>query len=302
MDKVELSFYRYKYITEVSTSSGTEYQKLFERIMIRKYGTDFVKVMPWGAEGDWKCDGFLQTSKTVYQVYAPNELKAVGTILKIEKDFKGAMEKWGNNMESWTFVHNSTRGVPPQVLDKILKIKTDNPSKAISIMGPEELEKILFTLNDSFMADLYGYMPTRDDLTGIRNKDIEKVIDQISRTNVVDGQEMSPVSSRKLYVNNLSEEVRTLIKIGLTKSEAVNNYFSRIYDAKLGDQIASTFNEKYVELKTLELPPDDIFVKLQEFISNGRTMSAKEQVASLAVLTYLFERCDIFENEQKEMN
>lgn len=302
MDNVELIFYRYKYRTEVSASTGTEYQKLFERIMVEKYGVDFVKVKPWGAEGDWKSDGFLQSTKTVYQVYAPNELKAVETVTKIQEDFNGALKKWGIKMECWTFVHNSTNGIPPPVLDKILDIETANPNKGISIMGPEELEKLLFGLNDSFMADLYGYMPTRNDLTGIGNQDIKKVVDHISRTENVDNQEMSPVSSRKLYVNNLGEEVRSLITIGLTKSEAVNSYFSNHYDAKLGDQIASTFNRRYEQLKSLELSSDDIFVQLQEFISQGRSMSAKEQVASLAVLTYLFERCDIFENEQNGMS
>ena len=302
MDSVEMAFYRYRYRADVYDSTGTEYQKLFEKIMIGKYRTDFVRVMPWGTEGDWKCDGFLQTSKTVYQVYAPNEMKVTVTVLKIEKDFKGALEKWGDNMKSWVFVHNSKRGIPPFVLNKILDIKSANPDKSILIWGPEELEKLLFDLEDSFLTDLYGYMPTREDLTGMRNNDIKKIIEQISRTDGVETQGMSPVSSRKLYVNNLSEEVRSLIKIGLTKSEAVNSYFSRNYDAKLGDKIASTFNKKYEELKTMELSPDDIFVKLQEFISQGTTMSAKEQVASLAVLTYLFERCDIFENEQKEMN
>lgn len=296
MDNIERIFYVFKYHQDVLLSLGIAYQTLFEKIMVERHGKDFVKIKPWGAAGDWKADGYLQSTKTVFQVYAPHELKVSDTLKKIDEDFVGALNKWGKNMRCWTFVHNSYEGIPPAILSKIQTLKEQYNNISFELLDPDGLQKILFDLKDAFLESLYGYSPTRNDLTGVTASNIKNVIDAISRENGNSNKEMTPVSSRKLHVNNLSHDVKSLIKVGLTKSEAVNIYFSRNYNPKLGDEIASTFKKKYDELKETGLPPDNIFAALQQFISGEHIKEPRDQVAALAVLTYLFERCDIFEN------
>ena len=49
---------------------------------------------PWGRQGDEKNDGTLKSEKTLFQVYAPNELKVAQTKKKIREDFEGAKQHW----------------------------------------------------------------------------------------------------------------------------------------------------------------------------------------------------------------
>ncbi|EQB67160.1 MAG: hypothetical protein AMDU1_APLC00104G0001 [Thermoplasmatales archaeon A-plasma] len=300
MDEIQRVFYQSKFTLDVSTRNGMEYQRLFERIMASKYTGDFVKIEPWGSQGDWKADGYVRSTKTVYQVYAPHEMKLTNTLKKIEEDFSNALVKWKDDMREWTFVHNSTRGIPAPVLDKINELQKDNPKVSFSIQGPDALERMLFELDDVIIEEMYGFMPSKRDVTSVNYTNIKKVVANIARGLDLHDQVMNPVSSDKLNINNLSSSVRSLLTIGMAKSDAVNQYFSKHHDPQLGDEIANTFKAKYEELKTMRLEPDLIFAKLQEFTYGRWVTEPKDQVAALAILAYLFERCDIFENNGGE--
>ncbi|MBY8853850.1 hypothetical protein K7G98_38730, partial [Saccharothrix sp. MB29] len=94
------------------------------------YGSDFVRVRPAGKDGDRKCDGYQQSTHTVFQVYAPSRIDLAKWVSKIKEDFAGAKDQWAS-MKSWIFVHNQHDGLPPDVLQALLKIKEDNPSLII---------------------------------------------------------------------------------------------------------------------------------------------------------------------------
>ena len=57
-----------------------------------------------------------------------------------------------------------------------------------------------------------------------------------------------------------------------------------------------------LRLKSDVCPPDDIFQYLQEFAGGSERKNPRREVAIFAVLAYLFERCDIFEQPEGELN
>ena len=59
-------------------------------------------------------------------------------------------------------------------------------------------------------------------------------------------------------------------------------------------RIIQGFSEEYKQLSSDGIEGDALFTKLRLFSAQGHT-DFKYQSAGLAVLTYLFERCDVFE-------
>jgi len=74
----------------------------------------------------------------------------------------------------------------------------------------------------------------------------------------------------------------------------VATFFARGPRPDLGEHIAQAFREHYQTLKNLELPADSIFRHLQEYA--GGNGDPRRQGAALAVVTYFFDACDIFED------
>ena len=46
---------------------------------------------------------------------------------KIEEDFEGAKEYWGEHFDKWVFAHNAMNGLPPHVQKTILDFEKANP-------------------------------------------------------------------------------------------------------------------------------------------------------------------------------
>src|SRR5579864_3399995 len=118
-------WYELKFSLEFRSKHGTEFQDFFSSIMEHGYPADFQRVKPYGKQGDKKCDGYHQSVKRVYQVYAPEKMNSAETNAKIDEDYAGALEHWKENLDTWVFVHNQWRGVPPDVLKKLLALHKD---------------------------------------------------------------------------------------------------------------------------------------------------------------------------------
>lgn len=99
----------------------------------------------------------------------------------------------------------------------------------------------------------------------------------------------------KIKKNNLSSEVEVLITMGMSQVNQVADFINRCPDAELGERLKQGFVEKYEVLKNTEgLTGDDLFNALLDF-SSGGSNDFKEKAAGLAVLVYLFEKCEVFE-------
>jgi hypothetical protein len=100
----------------------------------------------------------------------------------------------------------------------------------------------------------------------------------------------------KILRNGFSAQLDIYFNMGMSKAKEVADFVSHvsIIDANFPEQLKAGFVQKYDALKKSGLEGDALFESLHEFASGGSNAFAR-QAAGLAVLLYLFEKCEIFE-------
>lgn len=98
----------------------------------------------------------------------------------------------------------------------------------------------------------------------------------------------------KIQKNQLSADIEENIKIGMLKSKLVAQYIEKQPDVDFGERLKKGFVDKYLKLKKAGVGSDELFWDLFEFASNG-SPDFKTRAAGLAILTYFFETCEVFE-------
>ena len=104
MDRLQQLSYEKDFRIAFLEARGDGFQRLFEKLMAKAYPNDFMACRPWGNVGDRKNDGYLASTRTLFQSYAPNDLTAAEAIKKIHEDFEGAKAHWEEYFDEWTFV------------------------------------------------------------------------------------------------------------------------------------------------------------------------------------------------------
>ncbi len=100
--------------------------------------------------------------------------------------------------------------------------------------------------------------------------------------------------SEKIKKNHLSNQTERLLKIGGAQVKQVKDYLNSCKDINFEKRLINGFSEKYKKLKEEGLNGDDMFNYLLSFASNNSN-DLRIQAAGLTVLSYLFERCEVFE-------
>lgn len=90
------------------------------------------------------------------------------------------------------------------------------------------------------------------------------------------------------------------MKIGMQKSPLVMQFFNSWKNPVYGEQIATAFKSQYVSLReaTPVLHPDEIFGQLETWAGGVVNTTPTHKAAVLAVMAYLFDKCEIFEDAQ----
>ena len=275
---------------------GTAFQDWFAEIMAAAYPGDFQRVRPYGKRGDLKCDGFLRSTGGVYQSYAPREMKLPQLLKKIAEDFSGAKKNWKNEMKAWTFVHNDIEGLPADAVKAIEKLRTANQALAIAELTYEGLEKLVLGLPEVDRVRLFGRPPTRKDFDTVGFEQLAVVLSHPANvTGPTVDVEIKPVSPKKLEANALSLVAAGYLTLGRQREALVEEYFAKHPNPAFGEDIANAFRTEYRRLRVMGYDADRVFAALQEFASGNTRGALNHEAAVLSVLSYLFERCDIFE-------
>lgn len=100
----------------------------------------------------------------------------------------------------------------------------------------------------------------------------------------------------KIAKNELSNVTRNLLVMGLMRSQEVESYITEMEKINPGfaDSLSTCFKDKYQELCSEGLKGDVLFEALLLFASNGSN-DFKIKAAGLALLSHLFEICEVFE-------
>lgn len=288
------AYYEQKFENSFLRAKGNEFQIFFERLMGLAYKGDFMACRPWGNIGDRKNDGFLKSERRLFQVYAPNEMKAKDAINKITEDFEGARVHWGEYFDKWVFAHNAVDGLPPHVHGLILDFEQANSGIVLEPWGLEELRVVFRRLSIDDCASWFGLAPTEETKAGLGFKDLQLVLESLAGKIIPADAPVNPVPPGKIEANDLSESVSTLIRSGMSKTPLVSAFLETWYDETLGEKLAESFRHKYKGLLGT-MHPNKIFSELQTWVGGSERGTPEHEMAVLTVLAYYFERCDIFE-------
>jgi len=301
MDRIQQLNYEKDFRIAFLESKGDGFQRLFERLMSKVHPNDFMACRPWGNVGDRKNDGYLPSARTLYQSYAPNELTAAEAIKKINEDFEGAKEHWKEYFDEWTFVHNAPDGrLGPHIIEVLAKLGQDHPQIKIGHCGYEEMLAKFRQLSLQDLESWFGPSLTMEANINLGFSDLVAVLTHITITPVPATSEVKDVSRGKIEANLLSQAVADFLKIGMQKSPLVAQFFDNWKNPTYGEQIAQAFKSAYVELRdgARQLHPDEIFGRLEAWAGGAANTSPAHKAAVLAVMAYLFDKCEIFEDAQ----
>ena len=298
MDSVSRAFYEARFELAYLKKKGNEFQDFFSDIMEKRYKNgDFIRVRPWGNVGDKKNDGYLTSQRTLFQVYAPNEMSATDAIKKIDEDFNGALPHWDKHFNKWRFVHNSVSGLGPDVTGKLLDLQKVHNYLIISPFNYEDLRTIFFELPETDITVIIGHAPTTQILNRVSFEDFKAILGHLVINRNNPQPDLRPVPSNKLKINAFGELVEALIKIGLTKTDSVRDFFDRWPNPTFGDSITKEITKEYLRLRSMYSSSDEIFYSLKEFVLDTVKVTPELEMASIVILAYFFEECDIFERE-----
>lgn len=296
MDQIKRAWYGMCAEVALSKKNEQEYEDFFCATMESTHSDNFQLVKAAGRDGDGKADGYLVPEQCVFQVYAPSSgFRKQPLIDKITGDFLGALDKWGDKISKWVFIHNEFEGLPKYALDLIEELKRKHTHVEITAWGPSILKEKILSLPLVKLVDMFGLAPSQDDMTSLTYEPIKTLLRAMSKSGGDINPDITPVSVEKLQYNQLSPDVEALLTAGRRKENLVNDLLLRWPDPEYGEELAKSFRAKYQSLRDSSTNPDDIFVELKSF-AGGDTGEVTAQVSSLAVLSYFFERCDIYEN------
>jgi len=102
--------------------------------------------------------------------------------------------------------------------------------------------------------------------------------------------------TEKIRKNGLTNKSQLLITMGLSKAGEVSDFVEHVsqVDSDFPQRLKAGFTTEYERLKNEGVTGDLLFEQLRAFAGGGG-QDFMRQAAGLVVLTYLFERCDVFE-------
>jgi hypothetical protein len=295
MDSLQRAFYGLKFENAFLRRKGKAFEDLFARIMGHAFPADFQAVRPYGKRGDLKCDGYRASDRVVFQCYAPSAMKLPNLLAKMDEDFNGAVAHWGGRMGRWSLVHNEEDGLPADAIQKMVDLGTANPTVILDQTGYAELFAVVMALPVPQLEDLFGSVPSQRTMAQLDYEALRPVVSLIQKLTPDDNPPLSAPSPAKLSANDLSDDAAELLRQGRRREPLVERFFNDWPDPSFGEEIAQGFRERYQALKVDGLSPDRIFTELQTF-AGGMDGTPSHQAAVLAVMSYFFERCDIFED------
>jgi hypothetical protein len=102
----------------------------------------------------------------------------------------------------------------------------------------------------------------------------------------------------KMDHNSLGETTARLLTIGLMRTDAVAQFLERMasqIDPSYPGRLRAGFIGEYDSLWNKGLRGDALFLALSTFAAGGQEQNFEQHAAGLAVLSHLFQVCDVFE-------
>lgn len=284
-------------LSKVQSLTGEEFQKFFSHVMSLSI-PGFINVRTHGNLGDESTDGFSLCDGKLYACYAPEVFRSENTVAKLQSDLKGARAKHSGQFSSFVFVHNDLRGIHPDIYRAIRGAQAENSSISIELMGYLHIRDLVGLLTEAQVEDLIECEIPLHAETSVGMEEMAELLEQLSerRTATNTREVISSVSEKKLAYSNLSLETQSDLRSGMKFSTQIDDYYQSRVDVLERDDVAARFHDQYLEVIENVSDPEDILFQLQVSLAGTRASSPPRYRASMAVLAYFFQTCDIFED------
>ena len=298
MTPLQQSIFELSFRLAFHEKRGDEFQVFFSRLMGLRYPSDFEATRPWGRLGDRKCDGYLRSTRTLFQCFAPNDVSVADTLGKVREDFAGALAHQNEFWDRWVLVHNSPEGrLPTDVSMALTALQRANPKIQTEVWGFNMLRKLALELGEVDLRSLLPHIPTPAEFADLGLRDIKPVVEHLAATFVPEEGPVVAPPAGKIAHNRLSDASAQFLTLGMAKSRLLGRYLSAHTDKGFGDRLAALFNARYRMFRSECGEPDDVLTRLFLFASGPLpTGSQRRDAAVWTVLAYFFEQCEIFDS------
>ena len=278
--------------------TGAAFQQFFEEIMVRHECT-FTPVKTHGNQGDWKNDGWISGSGTVFQCYSPESTEAAKIIAKINEDFAGALNKWGGKMRAWTFVYSEQGKLPPMAVSLIEELKAAHPELTIDSWNRERLWSIVRSLTSEARNSLLGPVPRPGDVISTTAEEVRVLLAYLARTDHPPQDSGTSLLDLlpKLAHNRLGPTIHALIEPGLPVAQTTAIYLARHHDPEFSGLVSQSLAARYLEIRGhFADEPEQLFFSLIRWVQAGKPDDPRFFWAAVGIVSHYFELCDIFES------
>ena len=272
---------------------GEAYQELFAEIMERR-DVGFQRVRPWGSQGDRKNDGWSPERRMLFQSYAPSTLSVSALTAKLTEDYEGAAAYWKDFFDHWVFVHDDLAGMAPEVARQIAELNASSNDITCAAWGYMELREEFALLAEANKRAILGPPLTPGDFIAVDVERVRPLIEHLGRQQPDPNAEVRPVPPNKIEANQLTVVQVEFLRLGAARAPLVERFLSDVYLVPtVADEIAEGVAARYRALKLTGQAPSEILDQM--ILETGGASDTGSLAGALAVISYFFERCHIFE-------
>lgn len=289
---------RLAFLQKVEECHGEEFEEFFHEVMAYRY-EDYVDVRTHGNLGDMGADGLRLDAGELYACYSPQTVEMSSIKSKFWSDLRSALAKRQGKFSVFVFVCNDKRGTHPEISDLLSDAKIAYPDLSFRVMGCRRLWAEVLKLDLDQCESLLGPIPVEEVVHGVGMADLQPLLDHLAqyRKPSDPGAPVGLPDLRKMQFNDLPDDDREMLKIGMRNSGLVEEYYEKVSDPLLGDEVASGFTEYYRQVRDeAGEDPGQIMWQMQTYVMGNKAARPGESFAVWAVLTHFFERCHIFES------
>ncbi|HUH42001.1 MAG TPA: ABC-three component system protein [Sulfurimonas sp.] len=294
MTRDERTISRILFQKKIHEADGQKFEDLFSAIMNYKE-PDFTQIKPWGNIGDRKNDGCILGKGIYFQVHAPEDVKKSyhEIIKKIQTDFSGLQSHWGNIQEFYYVLNDKYKGVNADALQLLETIKQSNSLKECKFIRANDLENMLYSLDDDQIMAITGHIPDPANLASLDYGILNEILDHLKGKPLNNGIEkiVAPDWDEKINFNNLSINESVRLTNGYFQLGTLNEYLKNNSDFT-AQELQNKISAMYQELAK-SYSGSELFWELVSEVSPRS--SAEYQASSIVIMSMYFETCDIFE-------
>jgi len=302
----QLYFVRVVFQNRVLMANGQQYETLFVSVMTKRY-PNFRPIKPQGSKGDQGNDGFIPEEGRYFQSYAPEKPseKVKEAVEKATNDFAKIIDNWNDDapVADYRFVFNDKfQGAFPDIEHAIVDVKNTHNLREAKPFLAKDLESEFMALSSADMAAvLGGVVPRAEFIPDIDFAALTEVLQHLvdNRLPIKDHDiSTAPDFESKIKFNDIGA-AECYLKAGNYQNAAVEEYFNKHGEysrTQVRDLMANAYetsrcpNSNVVETNQ----GDRVFFRLLDIVAPSSEPHVQE--AALVLISYFFEKCDVFED------